>query len=77
MSGGAENDALGIEARWPDLFVGMTREERRAVVQACANSWHSGWEPTRQDVADVVDAVHGDGIDAAIARATEEALRSD
>lgn len=78
MSEGAGRDELGIEVRWPDLFAGMSSDERRAVVQACANSWHSGWKPNREDVADAVDVVRGtQTIDEVIARATAEALRSD
>ena len=77
MIAGRDDDKLGIAARWPDLFIGLTSEERSAVVRTCANSWHSGWEPKREDVADVVAVVRGGSVDEAIARATEEALRSD
>ena len=40
-----------IEARWPDLFEGLTPAQRDSVVQPLASSWHEGWVPNRDDVA--------------------------
>ena len=48
-----------IEARWPDLFEGLSALDRRAVVQTLASGWHEGWVPNRPDVADLVDVTRG------------------
>jgi hypothetical protein len=48
-----------IEARWPELFEGMSELDRRAVVQTLASGWHEGWVPNRPDVADLVDVTRG------------------
>ena len=49
-----------IEQRWPDLFVGLTDVQRRAVVQPWASAWHEGWQPNRDDVKNLADYVRGD-----------------
>lgn len=49
-----------IEERWPELFVRLDAIQRRAVVQSLAVSWHAGWAPNREDVADLVERALGE-----------------
>lgn len=44
-----------IHLRYPDLFEGLTEEQRRNVVQPLASSWLEGDNPTREDVALLID----------------------
>lgn len=48
-----------VEERWPELFVQLDDAQRRAVVQSLASAWHEGWEPNREDVADLIDEARG------------------
>ena len=48
-----------IEQRWPELFVELDANNRRAVVQSFASAWHEGWEPNREDVENLTDKVRG------------------
>ena len=48
-----------IEERWPELFVSLDAIQRRAVVQSLAASWHEGWAPNREDVADLAEEASG------------------
>jgi hypothetical protein len=41
--------------RWPELFEPMTDEQKQRVSDVLANGRLEGWEPTREDVADLVD----------------------
>lgn len=50
---------LDLEGRWPELFERLDQEQRRAVVDSFVDGWHEGWEPTRQDVADLTELVAG------------------
>ena len=50
---------FNIEARWPELFEGLSVLDRWAVVQALASGWHEGWVPNRPDVADLIDRTRG------------------
>jgi hypothetical protein len=52
-------DHLDVEERWPDLFAPLSPEDRHAVVQAMASIWHEGWQPNREDVADMIDEARG------------------
>jgi len=52
-----------IEERWPELFEKLDAKQRRAIVQSLASSWHEGWVPNREDVADLVASATGE-IDA-------------
>lgn len=52
------------ESTWPELFAPLDARDRRAVVLALTLSWHSGWIPTRDDVADLI-AKAADEIDEA------------
>lgn len=49
-----------IETRWPEIFAPLTEAQRRNVVQTLANQWFEGWEPRREDVADLASYVTGD-----------------
>jgi len=50
---------LDLEGTWPDLFDGLTVEQRETVTEVCANDWLEGWDPTRDDVADLVALTTG------------------
>lgn len=54
-----EQKRFDIEQRWPELFTELNEQQRRSVVQSCAASWHEGWEPNREDVADLVGVMSG------------------
>lgn len=54
-----EPKQLDVERRWPDLFMGLDEEQRRSVVQPFAAAWHAGWEPNREDVANLTDYAAG------------------
>jgi hypothetical protein len=51
--------------RWPDLFDGLTAEQRRIVITAVADNVLDGWRPRRADIQALVDVVCGN-------RTTEE-----
>lgn len=64
-------------AQWPELFTGLTDEQRRAVMNALAGSWHEGWKPNREDVADLTDYARGAiTMDEYKARSFEKAKRA-
>lgn len=48
-----------LEERWPELFEPLTPEQRRGIVNVLAGSWHEGWQPNREDVADLADYARG------------------
>ena len=52
---GPKAPAPGIDvvSMWPDLFTDMSDVDRNAIRQSFAASWHDGWEPDREDVADL------------------------
>lgn len=50
---------FGVEERWPELFDGLDEEQRWAVVQPLAAAWHAGWEPNREEVANLTDYAAG------------------
>lgn len=52
-------DRMDLQMWWPELFGGLDREQRRAIVNAFAASWHEGWVPNREDVADLCDEARG------------------
>lgn len=52
-------EELDIEQRWPELFAPLDEVQRRAVVQSLANAWHEGWQPNREDVANLTDRARG------------------
>lgn len=44
---------------WPELFEGLTKVQRRAVLNTLASSYHEGWEPNREDVENATDYARG------------------
>ena len=48
------------EATWPDLFAPLDAKGRRAIVNALTAGWHEGWEPTREEVADLIAEATGE-----------------
>lgn len=65
-----------VETRWPELFTQLDAEQRRAVVRSLAAGWHEGWEPNREDVADLIDYTRGAlTFDEYQARSAEKAAR--
>lgn len=66
-----------VEERWPELFEGLDDLQRRSVVHSLAASWHEGWVPNREDVANLAARASGE-IDRAefLRRAREKARRA-
>ncbi len=46
--------------RWPDLFDGLTAEQRHVVMVAVADNVLEGWRPSRADIRALVDVVCGE-----------------
>ncbi|MSS00502.1 hypothetical protein FYJ28_17035 [Arthrobacter sp. BL-252-APC-1A] len=44
---------------WPELFTDMSDIDRNAIRQSFAASWHDGWQPDREDVADLAAQTRG------------------
>ncbi len=44
-----------IDLRYPDLFEGLTEEQRRNIMQPLASSWLEGDNPPREDVTLLID----------------------
>jgi hypothetical protein len=44
---------------WRDILVGLTSEDRRAVINAVADNVLEGWRPNRADIEALVDVVRG------------------
>lgn len=51
---------LDLEARWPEIFDGMTPRQVHTVVQIVASSWHEGREPDRDHTARLAARVRGE-----------------
>lgn len=49
-----------IDEEWPELFIGLSDEQRSVVVEAWAAQWHAGWEPNREDAANSTALVRCD-----------------
>ena len=49
------SDRLDLPVRYPELFETLTEEQRRNVMQPLASSWLEGDNPTREDVALLID----------------------
>jgi len=58
---GPKAPAPGIDvvAMWPELFTEMSDIDRNAIRQSFAASWHDGWQPDREDVADLAAQTRG------------------
>ncbi|MBE7190625.1 hypothetical protein [Jatrophihabitans endophyticus] len=59
MALSADVAALGWPRTYPDLFEQLDDAAAWALHNAIANNVHAGWNPTRADVADQVDAILG------------------
>lgn len=68
-------EVFDVEQRWPELFAPLDRQQRWAVSQSVAIGWHEGWEPNREDVANLVDNARGVIDDEYLRRARERARR--
>lgn len=40
--------------RFPDLFAGLTDDQASGITNALANGYLEGWQPTREQVADLI-----------------------
>ena len=49
------SDRFDLHLRYPELFAPLTEEQRRNVMQPLASSWLEGDNPTREDVALLID----------------------
>lgn len=49
------SDCFDLHLRYPELFEPLTEEQRRNVMQPLASSWLEGDNPTREDVALLID----------------------
>ena len=49
------SDHFDLPVRYPELFEPLTEEQRRNVMQPLASSWLEGDNPTREDVALLID----------------------
>lgn len=49
------SDRFDLHLRYPELFESLTEEQRRNMVQPLASSWLEGDNPTREDVALLID----------------------
>lgn len=49
------SDHFDLPVCYPELFEPLTEEQRRNVVQPLASSWLEGDNPTREDVALLID----------------------
>ena len=49
------SDHFDLPVRYLELFEPLTEEQRRNVVQPLASSWLEGDNPTREDVALLID----------------------
>lgn len=45
--------------RWPELFESLDDDQKQRVSDALSNNRLEGWEPERDDVADLVDREAG------------------
>ena len=48
------------EQRWPELYAGLTAEQRSHVSGVLANGRLEGWSPTRDEVADLTAHARGE-----------------
>lgn len=49
------SDRFDLHLRYPELFEPLTEEQCRNVMQPLASSWLEGDNPTREDVALLID----------------------
>lgn len=53
------NARFDVAERWPELFEPLTPVQRGGITRALAAGWHEGWQPNREDVADLADYARG------------------
>lgn len=53
------SERFEVEERWPELFEQLTEDERFAIVNTLASSWHEGWVPNREHVENLTDYARG------------------
>lgn len=53
------NARFDVAERWPELFEPLTPEQRKGITRALAAGRHEGWQPNREDVADLADYARG------------------
>lgn len=53
------NARFDVAERWPELFEPLTPAQREGVTRALAAGLHEGWQPQREDVADLADYARG------------------
>lgn len=51
---------LDVVALWPGAFEGLDARQCNAIRQSFAAHGHEGWEPTRDDVADLAAVFRGE-----------------
>lgn len=56
----ARSKPLDLQAKWPELFEGMTVQQIWDVEQTVAASWHEGREPEREHTSLLVARVRGE-----------------
>jgi hypothetical protein len=55
----SDSSGFAWTEQWPDILVGLTSEERRAVINAVADNVLEGWRPHRVDIEALADVVRG------------------
>ncbi|WP_367618865.1 hypothetical protein [Brevibacterium sp.] len=56
----APSRPLDLQAKWPELFEGMTAQQIWDVEQVVASSWHEGREPEREHTSLLAARVRGE-----------------
>lgn len=65
--------SFDVESRWPELFDGLTVDQRAAVIDSLGSAWYEGWVPNREDVENVTDHARGALTDEEYLRRADEA----
>jgi len=55
----SDSSSFAWNEQWPDILVGLTSEDRRAVINAVADNVLEGWRPHRVDIEALADVVRG------------------
>lgn len=67
---------LDVVALWPEAFEGLDARQCNAIRQSFASHWHEGWEPAREDVADLAAVFRGEIVRQEFLRRGDERARS-
>ena len=62
---------LDLLRLYPDLFVGLAGETVEGITETFVSAYFEGWEPNREDVADLIAWEKGEIDDAEYDRRTE------